>query len=143
MREYVCMGQCNMYVIAAEDPDLKEAIKTYLGDVCDPNIAELQQILEGGGYELPASLEDVASIDELEDINTKAIDDRMITVAQWFATRAFMELWNSGAIMSQRTDVRDAFLRNYHRANRWHVAFYDMAVEKGYLAPLPNVEAGG
>jgi hypothetical protein len=67
----------------------------------------------------------------------------MITVAQWFATRAFMELWNSGAIMSQRTDVRDAFLRNYHRANRWHVAFYDMAVEKGYLAPLPNVEAGG
>ncbi len=61
-----------MYVIAAEDTDLKEAIKTYLGDVGDPNIAELQQILEGGGYELPASLEDVASIDELEDINTKA-----------------------------------------------------------------------
>ncbi len=53
-----------------------------------------------------------------------------------------MELWNTGAFMSQRTDVGDAFLRNYHRANRWHVAFYDMAVEKGYLTPLPNIEPG-
>ncbi len=87
MREYVCMGQCNIYHIAAKDPELKEAIETYLGDVCDPNIGELQQILEGSGYELPASLENVASLNELEDIDTKAIDDQMIMVAQWFATR--------------------------------------------------------
>ncbi|MBB4517475.1 hypothetical protein [Paraburkholderia fungorum] len=63
----------------------------------------------------------------------------MIVIAQWFACRAFMLLWNTGAMMSELTDVRDAFLRNYHRANRWQVVFHEMAVEKKFLMPLPTV----
>lgn len=54
----------------------------------------------------------------------------MIVITQWFATLAFMLLWNTGATMSERTDVRDAFIRNYYRANRWQIAFHDIALEK-------------
>lgn len=143
LREYVCMGQCNIMIAAARDPELKEAIRIYLNDVCNPNFEELKEILERGGYELPASVENVKSPDEVADVETDAIDDRMIALGQFFATRAFMNLWNTGAIMSQRTDVRDAFIRNYHRANRWHMAFYNLAVQKGHLEPLPNVDAKG
>lgn len=88
-------------------------------------------------------MENVTSPEKVADIETNAIDDQMIVIGQWFATLAFMQLWNTGATLSQRTDVRDAFIRNYHRANRWYVAFYDMAVEKGYMEPLPKMDAGG
>ena len=29
LREFVCMGQCNLYIASAKDPELKEAIKVY------------------------------------------------------------------------------------------------------------------
>lgn len=141
IREYVCMGQCNIYIAAAKDQEIKEDIKTYLKDVCSPNFEELKQILEKGGYKLPVSIENVKSPDQLSNITTDAIDDQMIVLGQWFATRAFMQLWNNGAIQSQRTDIRDAFIRNYHRANRWHVAYHDIAVKRGYLEPLPEIGA--
>jgi hypothetical protein len=54
-----------------------------------------------------------------------------------------MLLWNTGGTMSERTDVRDAFIRNYHRANRWQVAFHEIALEKGFLTPLPTMDAKG
>lgn len=41
--------------------------------------------------------------------------------------------------MSEQTDVRDAFLRNYHRANRWQVAFHEIASEKNFLMSLPTI----
>jgi hypothetical protein len=44
---------------------------------------------------------------------------------------------------SMRTDVRDAFIRNYHRANRWHVTFYDLAVDKGHFTPLRDIPDPG
>jgi hypothetical protein len=56
LREFVCMGQCNLYVASAKDPQIKEAIKTYLEDVCNPNIMEMKQILDDYGYGLPAPL---------------------------------------------------------------------------------------
>ncbi len=31
---------------------------------------------------------------------------------------------------------------NHHRANRWHIAFHDLAVKKGFL-PLPSLDAKG
>lgn len=33
------MGQCNLYIAAAQDEELKELISLYLSDVCDPNVA--------------------------------------------------------------------------------------------------------
>jgi hypothetical protein len=133
------MGQCNLYIASAKDPQIKEAIKTYLEDVCNPNIMEMKKILDDYGYGLPAPLEKTVSPDKVADTPTNAINDRMIVVAQWFAARAFMLLWNTGATMSEVTDVRDAFLRNYHRANRWQVAFHEMALEKKFMMPLPTI----
>lgn len=51
-----------------------------------------------------------------------------------------MMRWDMGAAASKRTDVRDAFVRNWHRANRWHVAFHALAMEKGYKKPLPTIK---
>ena len=143
LREYVCIGQCNLSIAAARDPEIKEAIRIYMSDVCYPNLKEMKQILDQGGYKLPVSLEKATRPEEVADIQTNAIDDQMISVAHWFMVMGFMDLWNKGASMSQRTDVRDAFVRNWHRANRWHVASYDMAVEKGFLMPLPTMDAAG
>lgn len=142
LREFVCMGQCNLYIASARDPEIKEAIKVYLEDVCNPNIQEMKKILEDGGYALPAPLEEATSPDKVPDMDTNAINDRMITIAQWFGTRGFMTLWNNFAAMSQRTDVRDAFIRNFHRANRWHVVFHEMAVRKGHMMPMPTMDEG-
>jgi hypothetical protein len=141
--EFVCMGQCNLYIAAAKDPQLKEAITVYLDDVCYPNLHEMKHILEDDGYMLPAPLEEATTPDEVPDIDTNAVNDRMITIAQWFGTRGFMTLWNNFAAMSQNTDVRAAFLRNYHRADRWHVAYHRMAVEKGHMMPMPTMDAKG
>jgi hypothetical protein len=137
LREWVCMGQCNLYIAAARDDELKDIIGVYLKDVCDPNVMEMQTLLEKGGYELPLPLE--AAPSSTDPIRTDAIDDTTIALSQWFATRAFMELWHTGAMGSERTDVRDAFIRNYHRANRWHVAYHAIAVAKGFLRNLPTV----
>ncbi len=143
LREYVCMGQCNLYMQSCEDPEIREAIETYLSDVCDPNFSEMRALLEQADMKLPADPDSPTPPGEVTHHHTNAIDDRMIVIAQWFAAQSFMNLWNHLATTSQRTDVRDAFLRNYHRANRWHIAFYDLAVEKGFLMPLPTVDANG
>lgn len=50
-----------------------------------------------------------------------------------------MELWNTGIMLSHRADLSDAFIHNFHRANRWHLASYAMAVEKGFIAPQPQI----
>lgn len=118
LREFVCMGQCNLYIAAARDPEIKEAIKVYLQDVCNPNIMEMKKILDDGSYMLPAPLEETTSPDQVREMDTNAINDRMITIAQWFACRGFMTLWHNFAAMSARTDVRDAFIRNFHRATQ-------------------------
>ncbi len=143
LREFVCMGQCNLYIAAAKDPQIKEAIGVYLRDVCYPNLREMKKILEDDGYMLPAPLDEAAMPEEVAGIETNAINDRMITVAQWFGCRSFMTLWNNFAAMSQNADVRAAFLRNYHRADRWHVACHQMAVEKGHMMPMPTMDAKG
>jgi hypothetical protein len=44
-----------------------------------------------------------------------------------------------GATHSYRAEVRDAFLRNYHRANRWHLAFHAMAENLGFIEPQPLI----
>lgn len=143
LREFVCMGQCNLYIGSAKDPELKETIKNYLEDVCNPNIMELKKLLDEAGYKHPVSLDEATSPDKIEDMNTNAINDRAIVIAQWFGTRAFMTLWQNFAAMSQRTDVRDAFIRNFHRANRWHVAFHEIALEKGYMQSFPTIDPKG
>jgi hypothetical protein len=142
LREFVCMGQCNLYLAAVKEPKIREAIRIYLDDVCNPNIHEMKNLLEKGGYPPPAPLEETVSPDKVQHWDTDVINDRMIVIGQWFATRAFMNLWNNYATMSQRTDVRDAFIRNYHRANRWHVAFHELAVQESFMTPHPTVEAG-
>ncbi|ACL42468.1 hypothetical protein Achl_4517 (plasmid) [Pseudarthrobacter chlorophenolicus A6] len=137
LREWVCMGQCNIYIATARDQELKELISLYEKDVCDPNIAEMQELLESSGYTVPLPLD--AAPTSTDPVQTEAINDTTIALGQWFATRAFMDLWHAGAVASQRTDVRDAFIRNYHRANRWHIAYHETALRKGYLHALPQV----
>ncbi len=36
-------------------------------------------------------------------------------------------------------EVRDAFLRNYHCANRWHLAAITMAEQMQFLEPQPEI----
>lgn len=143
LREFVCIEQCNLYTASARDSQIKEAINVYLNEVCCPNLHEMKAILESNGYMLPAPLEEVVTPDQVPDIKMNGINDRMITIAQWFGTRSFMVLWNNFAAMSERTDVCDAFIRNYHRANRWHVAYHKIAVEKSHMMPMPTMDAKG
>lgn len=138
LREWVCMGQCNLYIAAAQSDALKELIGVYLQDVCDPNLAEMQKYLEDHGYTVPIPADQAPA--STAPIQTDSIDDRTIVLGQWFAVRAFMELWHSGAMASINTDVRDAFIRNYHRANRWHIAYHDFASQNGYLDALPTID---
>lgn len=58
-----------------------------------------------------------------------------------FAVEAFMNRWNQGARLSHRADVRDAFIRNYHRANRWHLAAIAMAEKMQFIEPQPEIRA--
>jgi hypothetical protein len=143
MREYVCMGQCNLHIAAAQDPDIKEAIGIYLNDVCYPNLHEMKRILEEGGYMLPAPVEEATLPEQVPAIKTNAINDRMISVAHWFDTHGFMVLWNTFAAMTQNTDVRAAFVRAWHRAERWHVTYHELAVRKGHMMPMPSMDAKG
>ncbi|WP_100501878.1 DUF3231 family protein [Geodermatophilus chilensis] len=138
LREWVCMGQCNIYIATAQDQDLKDLISLYLKDVCDPNVEEMRVLLERGGYPVPIELDQAPT--STDPVQIDAIDDTTIALGQWFATRAFMELWHTGAMASDHADVRDAFIRNYHRANRWHVAYHAIATEKGFLKPLPTMD---
>lgn len=73
LREFVCMGQCNLYIASAKDSQIKEAIKVYFEDVCNPNIHEMKKILEDDGYKLPAPLEEAASP---SDVGATIVIDR-------------------------------------------------------------------
>jgi lipopolysaccharide biosynthesis glycosyltransferase len=111
-------------------------IEIYRQDVCEPNLTEMKVILEKGGYTLPAEYNAITaskSPQELGNIQTPAMDDNQILIGYIFSTKGFMDLWNMGASHSFRADVRDAFIRNYHRANRWHLAFYAIAEQMGLL----------
>lgn len=143
LREYVCMGQCNLHIAAAKDLELREAIRIYLDDVCYPNLHEMKKLLEDGGYMVPAPLEEAVLPEQVAPIETKAITDRMISIAHWFDTHGFMVLWNTFAAMSQNTDVRAAFVRAWHRAERWHVAYHELAIRKGHMMTMPSMDTKG
>jgi hypothetical protein len=142
LREWVCMGQCNLYIQVLRMPKLRQMMETYRHDVCEPNLTEMKNILDEGGYEPPApfnAMRDAKSVDELGKIDTDAIDDRMIMVGHIFSVEGFMNRWNMGARHSHRAEVRDAFLRNYHRANRWHLAAIAMAEQMQLIEPQPEI----
>jgi hypothetical protein len=143
LREYICMGQCALHIAVAKDPELKKLIDIYTKDVCAPNLESLKDILQKGGYKLPIDPMEAKKVESGEIIRTNTIDDREIVLGHWFDTMGFMMLWNNGAMLSQRTDVRDVFLSNYHRANRWHIAFYDFAIKNKFLMPMPNMSITG
>jgi len=93
-------------------------------------------------YPLPGpynACSDQKKAKELGDVHTKAIDDRNIIIGHYFMVQGFIEIWKTGIMLSHRADVRDAFVRNFHRANRWHLAAREMAIQKGYLPPQPQV----
>jgi hypothetical protein len=46
LREWVCMGQCNLYIQALKNPKLRQSMETYRHDVCEPNLTELKVLLE-------------------------------------------------------------------------------------------------
>lgn len=146
LHEWACMGMSNLYIQAATDADLKHAIETYCHDVCEPNLTELKVVLDGGGYMLPHPYNvesESKTVQEFGDLPNAAMSDAEIALQMFFGTRGFMNHWNMGAAASQRTDVRDAFVRNWHRANRWNVAFYAVAVGQNFLMPLPTMDAAG
>lgn len=142
LREWVCMGQCNLYMQVLKNPMARKSMETYRHDVCEPNVTEMRDLLEAGSYSLPApynAVHDAHSLESLGKLETDVIDDRMILVGHIFAVEAFMERWNRGASMSHRAEVRDAFIRNYHRANRWHLATIAMAEKMQFIQPQPEI----
>jgi hypothetical protein len=142
LREWVCMGQCNLYIQVLRNPMLRQSMETYRHDICEPNLTELRTLLEAGGYGLPApfnAVHDARSVESLGHWETDAIDDRMLLVGHIFSVEAFMNRWNEGARLSHRAEVRDAFPRNYHRANRWHLASIAMAEKMQFLESLPEI----
>ncbi|MDP9312125.1 MAG: hypothetical protein M3R24_14780 [Chloroflexota bacterium] len=142
MREWVCMGQCNLYIQVLKNPMIKQSMETYRHDVCEPNVTEMYELLQAGGYTAPApynAQRDARSIESLGQLETDAIDDRMILVGHIYAVEAFMNRWNEGARHSHRADVRDAFVRNWHRANRWHLAAIAMAEKMQFIEPQPEI----
>lgn len=143
LREWVCMGQCNLFIQTLHNPMLRHSMVTYRNDVCSPNVTEMKQLLEAGGYALPApdNAQTAALSDEqLGKLETDVINDRMILVGHIFTVEAFMNRWNQGAALSHRADVRDAFIRNYHRANRWHLATVEMALKMKFIEPEPQIQ---
>lgn len=143
LREHVCMGQCNLYIQVLKNPMLKKPMLTYRRDVCEQNLTEMRNILQDGGYELPVpynGISDAATIDELGSVETGIIDDRMILTAHIFSVEGFMNRWNHSAAMSHEAEVRDAFIRNYHRANRWHLAAIQMAEKMQFIEPFPEIK---
>ncbi len=137
------MGQCNLYMQVLTNPMIRQSMLTYRNDVSSPNLAEMRDLLQAGGYQLPAPFngEDQAfGLDELPALQTDVIDDRMLLVGHIFSVEAFMNRWNKGATSSHRADVRDAFVRNYHRANRWHLAAIAMAEKMQFIEPQPQIQ---
>ncbi len=142
LREWVCMGQCNLYLQVIKNTMIRQSMETYRHNVCEPNLTEMYMLLQAGGYELPApynAQRDARSIESLGQIETDAIDDRMLLVGHMFSVEAFMNRWNEGARHSHRAEVRDAFVRNWHRANRWHLAAIAMAEKMQFIEPQPEI----
>nr|WP_015061139.1 hypothetical protein [Pseudomonas sp. K-62]BAM13975.1 hypothetical protein [Pseudomonas sp. K-62] len=142
LREHVCMGQCNLHIQILKEAKLREAMLVYRKDVCEPNVTEMRNILDSNGYKLPApynAVTDAKTIEQLGELNTDAINDKMVLIGHIFAVEGFMNRWNQGAELSHRADVRDAFVRNWHRANRWHLAALAMAEQMKFLEPQPSV----
>jgi hypothetical protein len=54
LREWVCMGQCNLFIQVLKNPMLKQMMETYRHDVCEPDQTEMRDLLAAGGYALPA-----------------------------------------------------------------------------------------
>lgn len=136
------MAQCNLFIQVLKNPMIRSSMLSYRKDVCEPNVTEMKQILENGGYRLPApynAVSDAKSLDELGSIQTDAIDDKMIMTGHIFQVESFMHRWNQGAVMSHRADVRDAFIRNYH-SNRWHLASIAMAEKMQFIEPQPEIK---
>lgn len=142
LREWVCIGQCNLFIQVLRNPMIRQSMETYRHDVCEPNLTEMKLILDAGGYKLPApynAVRDAKSPETLGKLETDAIDDRMILVGHIFTVEGFMHRWNQGAVLSHRAEVRDAFLRNYHRTNRWHLAAIAMAQKMQFIEPQPEI----
>jgi hypothetical protein len=38
MREWICMGQCNLYIQVLRNPMIRQSMETYRHDVCEPNV---------------------------------------------------------------------------------------------------------
>ncbi len=72
---------------------------------------------------------------------TTAEDDQQpqIVVGHIFSVEALMNRWNGGARHSHRAEVRDAFVRNWHRANRWHLAAIATAEKMQLIEPQPEI----
>lgn len=146
LHEWSCMGMCNLYIQGAKDPEIKLALETYRHDVCEPNLTEMNTILDSGGDKAPQPYNAVTESKPIQELGTferSAMSDAQIAITMMFGTQGFMHHWNIGAMASKRTDVREAFRRNWHRANRWNEAFYDLAVEKGFLMPMPTMDVKG
>jgi len=144
LREWVCMGQCNLFIQVLRNPMARNSMEVYRHDVCEPNLTEMKMILDGGGYTLPApynGVHDARSQDALGKLETDAVDDRMLLVGHIFTVEEFMYRWNQGAVLSHRAELRDAFIRNYHRANRWHLAAIAMAEQMQFIEPQPQIIA--
>ena len=123
---------------------IRQPMLTYRNDVCSPNVAEMHALFEQRGYEPPAPFNDqrdARSLDELPHLHTDEIDDTMILIGHIFVVEGFMNLWNKLATMTHDADLRDAFIRNYHRANRWHLATMAMAEKMQFLEGYPEIRA--
>lgn len=57
LREWVCMGQCNLYIQTLKNPMIRQSTETYRHDVCEPNLTEMKNLLEQGDHELPAPVQ--------------------------------------------------------------------------------------
>jgi hypothetical protein len=93
LREWVCMGQCNLHIQVLRNPMLRQMMETYRHDVCEPNLTELRDLLAAGDYALPAPYNaehDARSVDSLGPLETDAIDDRMLLIGHIFAVEGFM-----------------------------------------------------
>lgn len=143
LRVYSLIGECNLFLAAVRDIEIRDAIKTYLRDSCYPNFIELKQFFINGGYRLPVTEDDLKGADEVIPLTTDSVNDRAILLSLTFIAKDLMHLWDMGAEMCERTDVKDAFGRNFHRDNRWSIAFHDIALRKDYINKLPTMDAAG
>lgn len=44
--------QCNQFIQFLKEQKLKQSMESYRNDVCAPNLLEMKQLLDAGGYAL-------------------------------------------------------------------------------------------